>query len=443
MAAPFTTGFLGMRGTGDWSSDERPQNWRETILKLFPSGSAPLTAIMSKLRSERTDDPQFNWFEKDLASQRASVTEIYIDDLSTAYVYATHQATYGIAGATLYVKMAEADANHFRAGHQVVLRDADRSTVKVTARVVSVTKAGANSKAVISLVEADGTSDTPGTYNLATVDTMLITGNAQPEGSTLPDSIAYDPTPYFNYTQIMITPLSITRTAKKTRLRTADAYQEAKIEALQYHSIEMERAFLFGERFAGTGDNSKPLRITRGIEKWIDSNTDAVNSDYRLDSNFSGQTWINGGEDWIDDNLETIFRWNDQKVLMGLCGSGFLSGINKLAKQAGQINLTPMSTSYGLQAKEWITPFGTVALITHPLFNFEATDRNKCIIGDPRRLAFRFIDDTMFLKDPGEKVAGYTKRDSTDEAYLTEAGLELHHSKSWGLLDGGGQDNIV
>lgn len=51
--------FLGMRGNGDWVTDQRPKNWRETILFLYPNGSMPLTAIMSKMKSEKTDDPQF------------------------------------------------------------------------------------------------------------------------------------------------------------------------------------------------------------------------------------------------------------------------------------------------------------------------------------------------------------------------------------------------
>ena len=53
------SGFLGMRGTGDWATDQRPKNWRETILFLYPNGKMPLTAIMSKMKSEKTDDPQY------------------------------------------------------------------------------------------------------------------------------------------------------------------------------------------------------------------------------------------------------------------------------------------------------------------------------------------------------------------------------------------------
>jgi len=52
-----TTGFLGMRGDGDWVADQRPLNWRQQILYLYPNGMAPLTAILSMMDSESVDDP--------------------------------------------------------------------------------------------------------------------------------------------------------------------------------------------------------------------------------------------------------------------------------------------------------------------------------------------------------------------------------------------------
>ena len=35
----------GLRGTGDWATDERPKNFREMILWRNPNGMAPLTAL--------------------------------------------------------------------------------------------------------------------------------------------------------------------------------------------------------------------------------------------------------------------------------------------------------------------------------------------------------------------------------------------------------------
>ena len=43
---------LGMRGTGSFAADHRPENYREKYLMLEPNGSAPLTAILSMLPME-------------------------------------------------------------------------------------------------------------------------------------------------------------------------------------------------------------------------------------------------------------------------------------------------------------------------------------------------------------------------------------------------------
>src|SRR3990172_13363494 len=58
--------IAGLRGTGDWGTDERPKNFREYILWRDPNGMAPLTALLSKMGSESTNDPEFSWWEEQL-----------------------------------------------------------------------------------------------------------------------------------------------------------------------------------------------------------------------------------------------------------------------------------------------------------------------------------------------------------------------------------------
>ena len=69
--------FLGMRGTGDWATDERPKNWRQGILYLYPNGSAPLTGLLSKMSEESVDDPEFTWWTKTLPVQGGTVVDTY------------------------------------------------------------------------------------------------------------------------------------------------------------------------------------------------------------------------------------------------------------------------------------------------------------------------------------------------------------------------------
>ena len=54
----------GLRGTGDWGTDERPKNFRELIMWRNPNGSAPLFALTSRIASESVNDPEFNWWDE-------------------------------------------------------------------------------------------------------------------------------------------------------------------------------------------------------------------------------------------------------------------------------------------------------------------------------------------------------------------------------------------
>lgn len=422
--------FLGMRGTGDWATDERPLNWRQGILYLYPNGSAPLTALLSKMSEETTTDPQFHWWTKQLATQGGVVAGVFTDAAMTA-AYAGG----GVAGATLYSQVSAAVASEFRAGHQALLRDSADLRVDVNAKVTAVTIAGANSRLTLRLLEADDNS--PGS-SLVNADTVLIVGNINPEGGVIPDAVAYDPTKWFNYTQIFRNPLDITRTARKTTLRTEDSYQEAKRESLELHSIEMEKAFLFGIASENVGTNGKPERTTMGLIPAIKAGAPNNVNDYTLNVAYTGQDWIVGGEHWLDTMLEQIFRFGSAEKL-GFAGSGALLGINRLAKTTGQIQLRPMDTSYGLRVVEWVTPFGVIYLKTHPLFSYDVTTRNAMVLFEPQELRYRYIDDTMFIPDDGEH--GHNRIDGTKEEWLTECGLEYHHPIKFGFLSGFNSDN--
>ena len=343
------------------------------------------------------------------------------------------------SGATVYAKVAEAVADEFRTGHQALLRDASHLDVDIVAKVTAVVKNGASSYIACKLLEDD---DNGASTDLSECDTILICGNINAEGAPIPDAIAYDPTKWYNYTQIFRTPLEITRTAMLTRLRTTDSYKEAKRESLELHSIEMEKALLHGIRTENTGSNGKPERTTMGLIPAIRAGASGNVNDFALNSDYSGQTWLQGGEDWLDNYLEVIFRYGAQDKL-AFVGSGAMLGIQKLAKTYGNIQLTPASAGYGIKILQWITPFGVINLKTHPLFSFHASTRNAMLIFEPAMLRFKYITDTMFKKDPAMKLAGFTAYDGTKEEWLTEAGMEYHHPTKFGFLTGFNTDNSV
>lgn len=424
--------FLGMRGTGDWATDERPKDWRELILYLYPNGKMPLTAITSKMSDEQANDPQFHWWTKTLAGQAGDISGIYADiSMDTAYTGGSGKGT------TLYVNVSEETASEFRGGHVVLLRDKDDYRVDVVAKVNDVIYNGDNSIITVTLKEEDTNS---GSNDVSNADRILITGTVQAEGAAMPESVHYDPTKMYNYTQIFEAPLEMTRTAMKTDLRTEDSYKESKREALEQLGIMMEKAWIWGIRNEETGENGKPERMTGGILYFLNKYASENIDDYTLNSDYSGNTWLQGGKSWLDRQLEQIFRYGSDDKL-AVCGSGALLGLNELAENYGQINIKTRQTDYGIRINEWITPFGRLNLKTHPLFSFEVTNRNSMLILEPEQLNYNYIDDVFFKEDNEYDEGGTNNVDGIKESFLAEAGMEFDHPEKMGYLNGIGEDN--
>jgi hypothetical protein len=352
--------------------------------------------------------------------------------------------TGGLAGQTLYVAISAADAARIRIGHQILLRDASDWSVDVIGKVTNVT-IGVIGTLAVKLLEDDNNSNMVPPNDLSNCDNYLIMGNVNPEGGVMPDPVALNPTSHFNYTQIFRTSLAITRTARKTKLRTGDDYQKAKREALEMHGIEMELAFWWGVRTENIGDNGKPERTTMGLINFIRQNAAANCDDFTTNPTYAGTTWATSGETWLTNMLEQIFRYGGSERL-AVCGSGALLGIQRMVTAGTQYVIEAVPNQYGMDVRKFVTPFGTINFKTHPLFSFDPTTRNMMVLFEPKDLKYRYIDDTTFYGESGKTVGeGNNSRrvDGTEEEWLTECGLEYHHAVKDAVLNGVGLDSVL
>lgn len=423
-------GFLGMRGTGSWADDQRPETWRQGIMKQFPNGSVPLTAMTSMMPDEKVTDPKFHWWDKDLETQTATGVNVYDDSaLGTPASGTSHSA-----GTTVYVKVDATEVKHFRPGHAVIMTLASNPvTTSAFGQVQATSVNGSSSYVAVNLLIATTLSE------ITNADTLEIIGDANPEGGNMPEAVNYDPTPYENVTQIFRTPLDITRTAKLTTLRTGDAYQELKREALQYHGVDMEEAFMFGQKLVTTGGNGQPMRFTQGIIPFAVENSPSENiAHYPTDH--SGDPWTTSGEPFLDTKLEILFRYMNTTEVFALCGSTAMKGIQDLAKSAGQFNFKADETAYGIKIVRWTTPWGDIALKQHPLLTQRAHRRSMMVLMNPANLRTRFISDTFFKDDDSLKKGGYQGYDGQKEEFITEIGMEMHFPKTFMVLTGIGVD---
>lgn len=398
----------GLRDTSNFITNQRPENWRESLLLLYPNSAeaakAPLVALTSLMKSESTDDPVFHWWEKELDDRRLKLAA----DM-TAPAVGTSQA--------LTLDSTYKTAKIAKKGDVLLVMQTGEivhvNTDPAAAGALTVTR-GANGGTPVA-VDFDGAGVNP--Y-------LLIIGSAFEEGSLAPTGVNYDPNERSNYTQIFRSTLEITRTAAKTRLRTGDAVKEAKRECLEIMSIDMERAFWFGRKYATTL-NGKPLRFTAGV-------LDQINS-------LAPENIYTAPAEGLDmDTFETKFAalftyGSSEKIAFG--GAAALLALQQLVRKNSTWNISSGEKEFGMSVTRFTSPFGTLVFKDHPLFTQNAGGintavayfghSNMMVILDASEVRYRYVDDVKY-----EQKLETNGLDGQKSGYLAECGIELHHAKA-------------
>lgn len=389
--------FAGLRGTGDWGTDERPKNFREMILWRNPNGSAPLTALLSKMASESVNDPEFSWWEEELRAIRLQINGVINTLAHTIFVVDAESASVSgalnlVAGDLLQVEQAAETATAFE-------------IVRVN---------GVANDTTFDVIRAQA-----GTTAQAIPDNAVLTkiGNVFSEGSTSPNVSQRNPTKKTNYCQIFKTAFEITETAKRTRTRTGDALKNDKKRKMFDHSTALEMAFLFGRALEAVGSNGKPMRMTGGIRSFLTENVTIYTTTP------SETTFLNA--------IQPVFDYDagggNQRIVFG--GNGFLTSLNKLAKAGMQVRTDNTVKIYGMELQKWVLPQGTLLFRTHPLFNTHPRYTNSALVLDPAGIKYRYMRDTVLQDNIQANDA-----DEQKGQWLTEAGLEIHHTRTMAYL---------
>lgn len=94
-------------------------------------------------------------------------------------------------------------------------------------------------------------------------------------------------------------------------------------------------------------------------------------------------------------------------------------------------NVTYQDKAYGLALTQVKTPFATFNLVTHPLFNQDATMRNWMLFLDIWSLRLRPLGNRDTALIPNRQNNG---DDFRRDEFLTELGLEMHAPESAMLI---------
>jgi Family of unknown function (DUF5309) len=446
--------ILGLISAESFST-QRFKNVRRSVFYFYPNGAAPLMGLLSLMKEEVTNDPEYDWYEKRLQPQRTITSAIS----GNICLYSTVSADFGtwtaatgnfvITAGQQYGTKVDVNTNggtaNFRVGH-LIKYNVIVSAV-LTSYIGRVTYVdAANNRLAFVAVQTTGTI----TYNSASgigVEVWIV-GNAFAEGTVGSSYNAYNlPVQIYNYTQIFRTAFQITGTALKTSAKYDETgpYKDQAKEASVNHMIEMEKNFIFGQQRLDT-TGATPLRYTGGV-LWFLQQYEAQYSQYRggdgssvgpaavtLDTD-DDKRIINNTNNYLtekqyDGYLERVFRVTNNKAneKLVLCGSGFLNVVNQLYKSKAVLNADlPLTETYGMNVVAHQTPFGKIYYKSHPLFSQNPVLRYNALFLDVLNLRYRYMNgrDTELLTMRQPNNADYR-----EDEWLSEAGLELEFPES-------------
>lgn len=403
------SGIAGLRGTGDWSADERPKSFRESILWMSPNGDAPIFALTSKAGKKTVTDPEFGWW--------AETNNLFRLQLNGA-VTATDTMFTVDSPDPIATNMTRpyGNASHLKKGDMLLVEKADQTIYDNEMLLVD---------SVLSDLQFTVTRGAAGTTPAIIADDAFLTliGSSYAEGTGAPQARSKNPTKFNNYVQIFKDTYELTGTADATTIRTGNAWSNDKKRQMFKHSMGIEFAILFGVRAEQIGENGKPIRFMGGLRYFIPQATPAN----------GGRTTVFAGAANVDtlmDAISPVFDWDggggDTRI--AFFGNKALIELNKLVRGTTGIRMEMGNTIkvWGMNFRELIMPQGRLLVKAHPLLSRH-----------PRYQSSGFVCDFSTLKYvtmPGRDTKAKDDVQNKDE----DVRRGFFQSDASIMIDGGG-----
>lgn len=443
--------ILGLMTTEQVSS-QRPKNVRRSVFYMYPNGSAPLIGLLSLMKEEVTNDPEFKWYEKRMVQQRTtmayiSTTVSFNSSVSSDFLtWTTATANFTMTAGSQYgVKVATSGTVQLRVGHvfKALIINTSAANEEIQGLITYVD--ASNNRIAFVCVKAPAVAVD---FDAATTgNEILVIGSAQAEGAQSVSSSAalstlevYNtPVSVTNYTQIFTANWQITGTAGKTSIwyDTRGVDPDMAKEFSVNHNRDMEYTAIFGEKYERVASATNVTRFTGGLLYFLRlweagstyENTAATadtDDNKRIIANASG---ILSAKQY-NKYLERVFRFNrnKQNEILCLLGNGALQVLSEMyaGKQVFQ-SMMPAENTFGMKVVAHLTSYGTVFYKTHPLFNLNSTLLYNMMFLDVTCIKYRPLAgrDTTLRKNLQPNNA-----DFVEDGWLTEAGLEYNSPES-------------
>lgn len=356
--------------------NERTGDMNSTILYEARGGGVPLFALSAGMSQTDCDSAIVSWYEEGLMHSRCAITAA---PNPVGNIITVEDASWLHENMILMVEST---------GEYLMILGVSGNTLTV--------QRGMSQTGISPIVIGD------------TEQAVQLIGTAFEEASERPTAIATSPYPRTNVTQIFRRSWDISGTSQATNYRFGNRQDKNKATAAMNHALDMERSFIWGKRHIGV-INNKPFRQFDGLLAQMRSNI-------FLSPTAGLQRRV------LEDYVERLFSKNikgEANERLTFCGNAAVRAMNEIAWRYGTYNISEKTNEFGLDVKRFMTPFGDLTMMIHPMMNENPVWSHQLFSLHPAALEISWLRRT-FHQDGDEQGKASDLRDATAGVYTSE-----------------------
>lgn len=373
------------------------RSFAASILRLFPSGSAPIFALSSQSGRGRAVASTHGYFSKTMAFIKQTLAALYL-------VGATDIVVPSVVGMT--TKMV---IHNINTGENMLI-----TAINTGTNTITVTRAYGR------IAAAAGTVG----------DVLIAVGTSHEEGSVRPTARGLSTIFVPNFTQIFRNTWGVTGTAQASKTEAGEGnVAENRKDNAMFHSADIEAALIWGQaKMDVTG--AQPQHATQGIR-------DAIAEYAPGNITTAGATTTMSQ---LEVALAPIFAFSTdignptQRVVF--MDNTALKVFNQIGRLNGQVFFNTQETVFGMRFTTFVFYLGTLTLVNHPLMNGIGTAGTAIIMDMPAlKLAYMDGRDTNAEEYNAQGQQVELGTDGIGGSLTTEFAVELINPAACGIID--------
>lgn len=380
------------------------KSFAETILRLFPHGSAKLYALTGEANKGRAKSVTHGYWTKHMAYTSITVDGQILAAATTLVV----DSTAGILPGMVFQVPATRENIRVNTVTNATTLEIDRSFGRVAAGTIA-------DNAVLKLV-----------------------GTAYAEATNRPTARSIKTVWVPNYTVLVKNAWAVSGT---TAAELAEAgfnnVAESKMDCMDLHSTEIEGHMIFGQAQAPTTDatTGNPIHATQGIVDAIYEHASGNVQTAGATTNYSQ----------LVDLVELWFAYSTAKSGMGgasertvFCDSQALKVFHEIGNASGQITIEQRETSFGMQYTFFKMYKGLLRLVEHPYLTEQAPVAGIAIGVDLPTVGVAYLEGRDVKREDydGSKDGSNSGVDATGGSLLSEFATEFKSPQTCGIING-------